>query len=596
MKKLRITGKSVRLVWASAPAWTAGNVAISLLRSFIPLVLLFLIKVLIDRITAGTTAGMELAFSSIVQVIIAVVVVFLVDEISSEAGNYIRKKQEYRLEEYMYGLLHSKAVKLDLINFENPSYFDKLSRAVREATWRPNHILNNMVALFRSMISLLLMAGLLLTLNWWIAVLLVLVNIPGIWLRLHYASMLYNFRREQTPEERKAAYFNWLLTGDRPSREIRLFGLGNYFISLFRKSFTHHKEKEISIIRKRAQIDTISSAVKAAALFIMLFVIARHTLNGKITLGETAMLILAFRQGLVYIRDILSSLAGLYEDTLFTGDIFEFLGLEEKIKAEEPVSPVFPLQKQIRLENVTFTYPGNNTPALEKITLTINKGEVTALVGPNGSGKSTLVRILCRLYDPDAGEIYFDDVNIRHTDPADYRKHFSVMFQDFMLYNLTAGENIRLGNVDADVAGKSVISAAEVAGIDSLIRSLPRGYDTAIGPLFDESRELSWGEWQKIALARTLCRDASVMVLDEPSSALDADSEYEIFSRLREIVRGRTVLLISHRFTSVRLADKIIVFDKGKVAECGSHSELMNKKGLYFNMFIRQKSMLDHEE
>ncbi|MGQ9619632.1 MAG: ABC transporter ATP-binding protein [Bacteroidales bacterium] len=596
MKKIKLLNESVRLVWVSAPAWTAANVAISLLRSFVPLVLLFLIKTLVDEITAGVAAGEPDSFATIVRTIIAVTVVFLIDELSSEAGNYVRKKQSYRLEEYMYRLLQSKAIALDLINFENPSYFDKLSRAVREATWRPNNILNNFIALFRGIISLLLMAGLLLTLNWWIAILLVAVNVPGIWLRLHYASLIYNFRREETPEERKAGYFNWLLTGDRPSREIRLFGSGNYFISLFRKSFKHHKEKEINIIRKRTQIDTVSGCVKACALFMVLYIIAGETIRGSITLGGMAMLILAFRQGLVYIRDILGSVAGLYEDTLFTGDIFEFLSLREKIIAEEPTIAASPLQKEIRIENVTFTYPGNSSPALKNINLWIKKGEVVALVGPNGSGKSTLVRILCRLYDPDTGTIFYDGKNIRNIDPAEYRKNFSVLFQDFMLYNLTAEENIMLGDVEAEKQEERIYSAAKSAGIHSLIESLPRGYDTYIGPLFDESRELSWGEWQKIALARTIYRNASVMVLDEPSSALDSASEYEIFSRFREIMKEKTVLLISHRFTSVRLADRIIVLERGKIIENGSHSELMLKKGLYYDMFIRQKSMMNETE
>jgi len=596
MKNLKLLFESVKFVRASAPGWTAANVVVSLLRSFIPLVLIFLIRNLIDRITEGVSSGGAVSFEPVLYSITAVIVVFLIDELSSETGNYIRKKQSYRLEEYMYKLLHKKATTLDLINFENPSYFDKLSRAAREATWRPNNILNNFVALFRGIISLFLMAGLLFTLNWWIALLLIIVNIPGIWMRLHYSSVLYNFRKEQTPEERKAAYFNWLLTGDRPSRELRLFGLGEYFISHFRKSFRQYKEKEIDILHKRTAIEAFSGVVKAGALFAVLYVISRQAISGNITLGDTAMLILAFRQGLVYIKDILSSVAGLYEDSLFTGDIFEFLKLKEKIKAEEPVARVTSLQKEIRFENVTFTYPGNDFPALVDINFILKKGEIVALVGSNGSGKSTLVRLLCRLYDPDKGAVYFDGKNIRNFEPEDYRKEFSVLFQDFMLYNLSAGENILLGNIGAGRQEERMKLAAMSAGVHALIESLPGGYDTQIGPLFDESRELSWGEWQKIALARTIYRNASVMVLDEPSSSLDSESEYEIFSHFREIVKGQTVLLISHRFTSVRLADRVIVLEGGKIAESGTHPDLMMKKGLYYKMYTKQKKMLGDGE
>ena len=238
MKKLKLFNESLRLVWKSAPVWATINVVVSVLRSILPLALVFLIKNLIDSITAGTGSGAQQSLSRVIYMIAAVVVVFFLDEISFEFSNFVRKKQSLKLESYMYGLLHDKAVSLDLINFENPAYFDILSRASREATWRPGNILNDLASIFRGVLSLLLMAGLLASLNWWLVLLLIVVNIPGVWLRLYFADVLYNFQREQTPESRKSAYYNWILTGDRPSRELRLFGLGSYFISLFRESFT----------------------------------------------------------------------------------------------------------------------------------------------------------------------------------------------------------------------------------------------------------------------------------------------------------------------------------------------------------------------
>jgi len=304
------------------------------------------------------------------------------------------------------------------------------------------------------------------------------------------------------------------------------------------------------------------------------------------------MFLLAFRQGMTYIKEIMSSFSGLYEDSLFIEDIFTFLGLEEKIKAKDPVIQVENLNNNISLEGVTFTYPGNKNKTIDNRTLNIRKGEIVALVGANGAGKSTLVRLLCRLYDPDSGTIKLDGKEIRDFDPAEYRKLFSVIFQDFMLYNLSAGENIRLGKVDTDSEERIRIAARD-AGIDRLLTSLPDGYNTAIGNLFDNSRELSWGEWQKTALARSLYRDAPVLILDEPSSAMDADTEYEIFSRFREIVRGRTVILISHRFTNVSLADRIVVLDKGSIVEEGAHYELMAHGGMYYKMYTRQT--LRHE-
>lgn len=587
-EKIRLFYKALKLVWISAPAWAAVNIIISTLRSFLPLALVFLIKLLIDDITRAVSEGKGNNFGDILWMIIAVVFVYLLDELAADFGNFVRMKQSMRLEIYMYGLLHSKAVKLDLINFEYPGYYDSLSRATSEAPWRPNSILNNIISMFRGLLSLILMAGLLFTLHWSIALLLLLVNVPGIWLRLYYADILYNFQRRQTPEARKSSYFNWLLTGERPSRELRLFDLGNYFITLFNKSFLKQKDEEINIIRKRTSIELISDFVKASAILFMLFFIARQTIKGYLSLGQMAMFLLAFRQGMIYIKELFKSLAGLYEDGLFTGDIFEFLNLKENVKAISPVETANELKKNILIENVSFTYPGNLYPAVNKVSFEINKGEIIAIVGPNGAGKSTLVRLLTRLYDPDTGRVRYDKTDIKNLDPEKYRKNFSVVFQDFMLYNLSAGENIRMGKIEEEDGTVKIKSAASLAGVHDLINALPKGYDTVIGNLFDDSRELSWGEWQKIALARALFRDAPVLILDEPSSALDADTEYELFSRLRDITKDKTTILISHRFSNVILADRIIVLDRGTIVETGTHKELMEKQGTYFNMFTKQ--------
>jgi ATP-binding cassette subfamily B protein len=261
--------------------------------------------------------------------------------------------------------------------------------------------------------------------------------------------------------------------------------------------------------------------------------------------------------------------------------------------ANPPVVELSDFRKNILVDNLSFTYPGNTEKTLNNISFEIKKSEIIALVGPNGAGKSTLVRLLSRLYDPDSGIVKLDGSDIKNIDPEKYRKLFSVVFQDFMLYNLDAGENIRLGDIDEEKADEKIKLSASESGIHDLLNNLPKGYSTVIGNLFDDSRELSWGEWQKIALARALFRDAPVLILDEPSSALDADTEYDIFSRFREIVKGRTSILISHRFTNVSLADRIIVLDKGAIAETGTHDELMKKKGIYFNMYTKQSSRFE---
>jgi len=467
--RIKYFRESIRLVWKSAPSWTLANIIISVLRSFLPLVLIWLLKELIDIITKVASSGQGTVPADVLWLIIAVVIFWFLDEAASGLDTYIRKKQSMKLEDYMYGLLHSKSVKLDLINFERSEYYDALSRASREAPWRPNSILNNIVSMTRGLLSLLLMAGVLAFLNWWLAALLLAVNIPGIWLRLHYTGILYSFRLRQTPEARKTAYFNWLLTGERPSREIRLFGLGDYFISLFRKSFLKTQEEELDILKKRTLIELISDVVKAAAVLLTLVIIAEKTVSGGITLGQMAMFVLAFRQGMIYIKDFLGSLAGLYEDSLFVGDVFEFLSLEENVKAFPPEAELEDFRHNIVADKLCFTYPGNKTRTINNVSFEIKKGEIIALVGPNGAGKSTLARLLCRLYDPESGSVICDGINIKNLDPKKYRKLLSVVFQDFMLYNMAAGENIRMGDIDEKMPDDKIIAAAKVTGIDALI-------------------------------------------------------------------------------------------------------------------------------
>ncbi len=591
-QKFRLFQEALKLVWASAPGWAMVNILTSLVSSFLPMGLVYLVKVLIDNITNATLHLTSNGSHEIFWLMMLVVAVFFLDEVLSDFSNYVRKKQSLKLESYMYDLLHTKSIKLDLINFERPDYFDCLTRASREAPWRPNSILNNMVSMLRGVLSLILMAALLAGLNWILVVILIVFNIPAIWLRLYYADVIYNFQRDQTPESRKTSYFNWILTGDRPSRELRLFGLGEYFKSHFRKSFTKQKEEELKIIKKRTIIGSVSSLFKAAAVFLILLFISRETLNDRLSIGEMAMFLLAFRQGMIYIKDIFGAMAGLYEDSLFIGDVFGFLNLKESIVAEEPVDHLRSFNERITFSNLAFSYPGNNKPVLNNISLEIKKGEVLALVGPNGAGKSTLVRLLCRLYDPTSGMICLDEKDIRHIDPDEYRKLFSVVFQDFMLFNMSAGENIRLGDISEESSAK-IEAAARATSIDGLISSLPDGYKTTIGNLFEESRELSWGEWQKIAISRALFRESPLLIMDEPSSALDAETEFEIFSKLRQIVKGRTTILISHRFTNVVLADRIAVLNNGTIEETGTHRELMERKGMYYDMYIKQSSRFE---
>jgi ATP-binding cassette, subfamily B, bacterial len=590
MKELNLKyyGKALGLVWDSSPSWAASGVLLTLGRSFLPLALVWLVKVLTDVVTGYITTGVVAGGGELLWPVLAVVAVFFAEEVAGELQAYVRSRHAFHFETDIHDMLHRKSMQLDLMHFEDPGYYDILARASREAPYRPTSILANLILLTRGSLSLIIMIAVLASLHPLIILLVVLINIPGVWLKLRFASIIYKSRREQTPETRRSQYYSWLLTGDKPARELRLFGLGNYFRDLFNKSFSSRKREESDILRKRAMLELVSGLFKAAALFGALYYLTREVTSSRITAGEMAMYLIAFRQVMVYVRDILNGVAGLYEDNLFVSDLFHFMSLEERVKPVHPVIKPSAPRKGIEVRDLTFTYPGSERPALENISFTINTGETIAVVGPNGSGKSTLVKLLCRLYDPQKGSVLLDGGDIVHMDPVAYRRFFSVVFQDFMLYNMTAGDNIRMGNTDLVNPAAGVAEAASRAGVHGLLSSLPKGYDTVIGRLFDDSRELSWGEWQKIALARAVFRQAPFLILDEPVSALDSITEHEIYANFSRIRGDSTCLLISHRFPGISLADKIIVLDKGKIVETGNHDTLMSAKGLYHQMYTIQ--------
>jgi ATP-binding cassette subfamily B protein len=489
----------------------------------------------------------------------------------------------------MQEVLHAKSIEVDLDYYENSRYYDTLHRAQQEAPYRPTRIAKGLAALGQNALSLAAMGVLLLSLHWAVALVLFVAALPELVVQLRQAQHYYAWRRDRTPTERHAQYYDWMMTGSGHAQELRLFDLGPVFMRQYRTLRDRLRRERLQILARRSAAEFAGHALATAAVFGAYAFIALRTVQGGITIGDLVMYFQAFQRGQDGLRQMLRALAGLYEDSLFLRNVYDFLGLQRKLVEPAHPKPVpRPLREGIVFEGVSFRY--GDKQALSEVDLVIPAGATVALVGENGSGKTTLIKLLARLYDPAAGRILLDGIDLREFAATELRRQISVIFQDYVRYNLTARENIGFGDADA-APDERVCAAAEHAGAGELIRRLPRGLDTVLGKAFAFGEELSVGEWQKIALARALLREAQIVVLDEPTSAMDAQAEHELFRRFQRLATGRTAILISHRLSTVKSADRIYVLGAGRVVESGTHDELVTRQGgAYARMFAAQAS------
>jgi ATP-binding cassette subfamily B protein len=580
--------EGLALVWESGRVWTSLQGVVLILQGALPLVALYLMKRIVDAVAAAVGDGAR-DLRSFTTLMLLAGGVALLTAVLRGVSTLISEVQTARTVDRVQELLHEKSAEVDLQFYESAGYHDTLHRAQNEAPYRPSRIVSELAMVGRGALTLTALLALLMSFHWLLGAALLLAALPGLAVKARFSKTLYQWTLRETSNQRLARYLNTVLTTIEFAKELRLFDLGGVFRERHQKLRTTLRRDRLRIVTRRSMYDLAANALAVCAVFASMYVIGRQAFEGAVTIGDMVMYFGAFQRAQDVLREVMAGLAGLYEDSLFLADFKTFMSLVPMVRESPSPRPIpRPLCRGLEFDHVTFRYPGTDVDVLKDVSFHLRPGEHLALVGENGSGKTTLVKLLCRLYDPTEGAVRIDGVDVREFGLRDLRREFGVVFQDFAKYQLSARDNIWMGNVTLPHDTPRVIEAAQRTGADAVIRSLPRGYDTMLGRQFADGVDLSIGQWQKLAIARAFMRDSQLLVLDEPTAALDPLAEAEVFEHFQTLAQDRTTLLISHRLSTVRHADRILVMVDGSIAEAGAHDSLLARAGVYAQLFETQ--------
>jgi len=575
----------LKLIWEGSKQWFIISVGFILLESGLFFSSLYVLKLLIDKISKYNVSSIQREPEVIKYIVLAAISAVLYTSVKA-ISTYITEIQSGKVSEFIDAKIHSIATNLDLSFYESPGYFDILKRARDMATDRPNIIVFTIVDIAKNILSLILIASMLVAIDWRLFPILALFVIPTLWVRIKFADSQNILRLSQTALERKSNYFSTLLTSDIHAKEIRSFGLGNYLRKLYVEIRLLLLSGRLKISKQRTYKELITSSIATIGFFACIAYIAIGSIRGVTSVGDITLFLVAFPQAFNFMQSLSANISALYQNNIFVKSIFELFDLKNNlVESDHPRSIPADHEIDLELKNVDFTYPHADKRTLNNINLKLPAGKIIAVAGSNGAGKSTLIKLLCRLYDPTSGSITLNGNDIKHFKSDEYRKQICAVYQDFGKYNLTVQDNIRFGDIHNERKQSEVFEAAKNSGADLFIDKFPQKYKTVMGRIFDDGHEVSIGQWQKLAIARAFFSNSRFVVLDEATSALDANAEKELFDSFRERIGNRAALIISHRQSAIKHADYIYFLSGGSITESGTHEELVAKKGDYYNLF-----------